>query len=137
MRIGVKMTNLQKLAYNIGKRFDNKRLTVFIDHDFKETPNNSGGTRSAYSVHTVSPGEHLKVYLGVPQEISEKEKEIRIAHEFGEIAFRKKHPQISRILHRLGSKQFIGEIPRIINESLADMEARKKGFKIPYLYHLR
>jgi len=130
------MSSLQRFAYNIGKRFDHKKLTVMIDHNFEEISNPSGWTTLSYSVHTEMPGEHLYLYLGLPKEISEKEKKIRIAHEFGEIAFRKKHLNVSRILHLLGSKSLIGKIPKLINDSLADMEARKRGFTIPYLYHL-
>ena len=128
--------SLPRTAYDIGKKFGNKKLTVMIDSDFEETMNPLGGTTTAYSVFNNKSGGHLYVFLAIPKNASDKDKEIRIAHEFGEIKFRENHPKISKTLHISGLVPFIGEVPKLINELLADREARKRGFKIPYLYHL-
>lgn len=47
-----------------------------------------------------------------------KDKEIKIAHEFGDIKFNENHPKVSKTLHILGLIPFIGEIPIFIKESL-------------------
>jgi hypothetical protein len=127
--------DLEQIAYDIGKRFGNEKLTVKVDPYFTEVENRSG-TIKGRSVFSESLDNHLHVYIQLPGNVSDREKEIRIAHEFGEIAFKKNHPTISKMLHILGYNRFVGEISRLLNDSLADMEARKRGFKIPYLYHL-
>jgi len=127
--------DLEQVAYDIGKEFGNEKLIVYVNPYFKEVKN-SLGTIKGQSVFSELPDDHLHVYIQLPGDISEREKEIRIAHEFSEIAFKKNHPTISKMLHLLGYNRFLGDVSRIVNDSLADMEARKKGFKIPYFYHL-
>ena len=128
--------SLTEKAYIIGKMFGNEKLTISVDSNFKETMCSPTGMIKAYSVHCELTNGDLGVYLCLPEEITDREKVIRIAHEFGEIELRKKHPTISRMLHILSSKKFVGDFSKLLNDSLADMEARKKGFNIPYSYHL-
>jgi len=127
--------DLEQIAYDIGREFDNEKLTVYVNPHFTEVKNGLGTIKSQ-SVFSELPDNHLHVYIKLPADISDKERKIRIAHEFSEIAFKKNHPTISKILHILGYNRFLGEAARIVNDSLADMEARKRGFKIPYFYHL-
>ncbi len=132
------MQSLPRTAYNIGKRFGNEKLTVIINSDFEEKSNYAVGGTSACSIFSKLNDGHLYVFLSVPNNASDEDKEIKIAHEFGEIKFKENHPCLSKALHIGGSipLPLIGKIPKLINEALADVEARKRGFKIPYLYHL-
>ncbi|MEM5778203.1 MAG: hypothetical protein QXD43_01295 [Candidatus Aenigmatarchaeota archaeon] len=132
------LPSLPRTAYNIGKKFGYGKLIVKIDSDFKEYApyfRLANYEVLAYGCHC-KIGESLMVCLGIPKKVSDKEKEIRIAHEFGEIKFGENHPKIHRALKAIGSIPVFGEPFMLINESLADREARKIGLKIPYLYHL-
>ena len=84
--------DLDQMAYDIGKRFGNGKLSVNVDPYFTEVKNGSGTIRGR-TVFSHLPDDHLHVYIQLPGDVSEREKEIRIANEFGEIAFKKNHQQ--------------------------------------------
>lgn len=130
---------LESLVKHVGSIFGYENLGVEID----SSSSMSMGVSEILGYAKLEENKNrAKIRLGLSKGLKPEEVEHVVAHEFADYEYSKKHPRFQKfsktairlpmVLITFGLGTFINTL----YDTLADGEARKRGIKIPYYFHI-